>query len=286
MKLRSLVWLAASAWLIPPTFAQDVTISSQAEPPNAIKTKATAVKLSITQVNVDLATARTANKEKQFTTAEALMLEATASRPEFLFSWVELGQAQLGLKKYDEAETSFKNVLGIGPASQNQAGVSGLRDMNGFGANGAPSLAGGSNGVNPQRTPDVEGIAWSDLGEIDIHASKIKDAQSAFDHAAKMDPKNAALYRNNETVFFFQAGDAVAQVDAANQAIALDTGNASLYYFKAQGLTGQATVDAQTQKLILPPGCANAYRKYLVLSPEGQFANDVKTVLAAAQNSD
>jgi tetratricopeptide (TPR) repeat protein len=265
MKLRLLLWLAASAWLIPLSFAQDATISTQAEPPSASKTKAPAVKLNIIQVNVDL---------------------ATASRPEFLFPWVELGQAQLGLKKYDEAETSFKNVLGISPASQNQAGVSDLRDMNGFGANAGPSLAGGSNGVNPQRTPDVEGIAWSDLGEIDIHASKIKDAQSAFDHAAKMDPKNAVLYRDNEAIFFFQAGDAVAQVDAANKAIALDPGNASLYYFKAQGLTGQATVDAKTQKLVLPPGCANAYRKYLELSPEGQFANDVKTVLAAEQTSE
>jgi tetratricopeptide (TPR) repeat protein len=286
MKLRLLLWLAASAWLIPLSFAQDATISTQAEPPSASKTKAPAVKLNIIQVNVDLATARVAIKEKQFTTAEALMLEATASRPEFLFPWVELGQAQLGLKKYDEAETSFKNVLGISPASQNQAGVSDLRDMNGFGANAGPSLAGGSNGVNPQRTPDVEGIAWSDLGEIDIHAGKIKDAQSAFDHAAKMDPKNAVLYRDNEAIFFFQAGDAVAQVDAANKAIALDPGNASLYYFKAQGLTGQATVDAKTQKLVLPPGCANAYRKYLELSPEGQFANDVKTVLAAEQTSE
>jgi hypothetical protein len=107
-----------------------------------------------------------------------------------------------------------------------------------------------------------------------IHANKTADAQTDFDHAANLDPTNAALYRVNETIFFFQAGDAVAQVDA---------GNARLYYFKAQGLTVRATVDAKAQKLMLPPGCADAYRKYLVSSPFGQFADDAKTVLAAAQ---
>ncbi|MGA2276600.1 MAG: hypothetical protein ABSG00_03275 [Terracidiphilus sp.] len=34
--------------------------------------------------------------------------------------------------------------------------------------------------------------------------------------------------------------------------------------------------------MILPPGCEDAYRKYLELAPNGSFANDVKGILAEA----
>jgi tetratricopeptide (TPR) repeat protein len=286
MKFKMLLWLAASAvstWLIFPSLAQDANKATQAEQLTPSKTQNAGEKPGINQVNVDLATARAANRNKRFADAEALMLVDTRSDPEFLYPWVELGKAQLGLEKYDQAETTFKRVLGLDLASRKQGAASGFYDTNGFAANAAPSLAGGSNGFSQERTPQLEGICWSDLGVIDVHANKIADAQSAFDHAANVDPKNAALYRNNETIFFFQAGDAIAQVDAANKAIALDAGKATPYYFKAQGLAVQATIDAKTQKLILPPGCADAYRKYLALNPSGQFADDAKTVLAAAQ---
>ena len=33
---------------------------------------------------------------------------------------------------------------------------------------------------------------------------------------------------------------------------------------------------------ILPPGCADAYHKYLELAPNGQFANDVAGILQQA----
>jgi hypothetical protein len=34
--------------------------------------------------------------------------------------------------------------------------------------------------------------------------------------------------------------------------------------------------------IVLPPGCAEAYQKYLELDPTGQFAGDVKGILAQA----
>ena len=34
--------------------------------------------------------------------------------------------------------------------------------------------------------------------------------------------------------------------------------------------------------MILPPGCAEAYQKYLDLAPTGPYANDVKGILAEA----
>jgi len=35
--------------------------------------------------------------------------------------------------------------------------------------------------------------------------------------------------------------------------------------------------------MILPPGCAEAYQKYLQLDPKGQFSADAKGVLASTK---
>jgi hypothetical protein len=69
---------------------------------------------------------------------------------------------------------------------------------------------------------------------------------------------------------------------AAEKAIAADPSRAMLYYFKGQALVSKATVDSQTQKMILAPGCAEAYQKYLELEPNGQFANEARGVLTGA----
>jgi hypothetical protein len=52
-----------------------------------------------------------------------------------------------------------------------------------------------------------------------------------------------------------------------------------LYYLKGQGLIVKATVDA-AGKYVLPPGCAEAYQKYLELAPNGPYAGEVKGILA------
>ncbi len=70
---------------------------------------------------------------------------------------------------------------------------------------------------------------------------------------------------------------------AADEAIKIDPKNMPiLYYLKGQGLLQKATFDAKTGKYNLPPGCAEAYQMYLQLAPTGQFAADVKGILAQA----
>ena len=54
------------------------------------------------------------------------------------------------------------------------------------------------------------------------------------------------------------------------------------YYLKGQALIQKATIDPASGKMILPPGCAEAYQKYLDLDPKGLFVNDVKGILAEA----
>ncbi|HEY1257064.1 MAG TPA: hypothetical protein VGF01_20020, partial [Terracidiphilus sp.] len=86
----------------------------------------------------------------------------------------------------------------------------------------------------------------------------------------------------NEAVIFSNLGNADASVIAADKAIAIDPTLAIAYYLKGQGLIQKATIDPATGKMILPPGCAEAYQKYLDLSPTGVFAADVKGILAEA----
>jgi tetratricopeptide (TPR) repeat protein len=242
----------------------------------------------IEDVNAAVVAARTATKDKRYGDAETLMLKVTSSRPELIIPWLELGLAQLGLKKYPEAENSFKSALGIDSKSQQRTHSADFYQQPDSPGAVAPSATrqsrntmGGAANTGQKRSPDVIGTGYASLGEIYIREGKVAEAQAAFDTAVQSNPNQAALYLGNETIFFFQAGNADAQLAAAEKAIAVDPGRAMPYYFKGQALTSKATIDPQTQRLVLPPGCVEAYRRYLALEPNGQFAADAKGVLAA-----
>jgi len=190
-------------------------------------------------------------KAAKYTEIETLMLKDTAAKPDASPLWMRLGQAQLGLKKYDEAEATFKKTLEVEAASKK------------------PNL-------------QVQGNAQSGLGEVYAREGKVPEANAAYDAAAKVDPTSAGLYLKNEAVIFSQLGNADAQAAAADEAIKVAPNLALPYYLKGQALIGKADVDPKTGRYILPPGCAEAYQKYLELAPTGQFANDVKGILAQA----
>jgi tetratricopeptide (TPR) repeat protein len=190
-------------------------------------------------------------KTQKFTDAEGIMKQDTAAKPDASILWARLGQAQVGLKEYDDAETSFKKALDLETASK-------------------------------KPTAEVQGLAHSGLGEAYARQGKVPEANEAYDAAAKANPAGASLYLKNQAVIFFQMNNPAAQVAAADRAIAVDPTNALLYYLKGQGLVGNATFDTKTNKIILPPGCAEAYQKYLELAPTGPYAADAKGVLDQA----
>jgi tetratricopeptide (TPR) repeat protein len=203
----------------------------------------------IKTLNVDLAAARTANHDKKYDEAETLMLKDTAAKPDGELLWYELGVAQLGLKKYPDAGNDMQKTLDLAKADK-------------------------------KPLPDLISGAYAGIGEVAARTGKIEDAAAAFDEAAKANPAKAGFYYGNETIIFSQIGNTDAQAAAADKAIAADPKNPIPYYLKGQALIPKATVDPKTQKIVLPPGCADAYEKYLDLAPDGQFANDVKSILA------
>jgi len=202
----------------------------------------------IKNLNADLIKARQDNKDKNYTEADSLMTRDTGAKPDAAVLWVELGIAQKGEKKYTEAATSLQKAIDLDKASK-------------------------------KPNPDLQSAAGDSLGEALALAGKIPEAQAAYDAAAQADPKSAGIRYGNEAIIMDRVGNIDATVAAADKAIAADPSKPIPYYLKGKALINKATVDPKTNKIVAPPGCAEAYQKYLELAPDGPFAADAKSVL-------
>jgi len=201
----------------------------------------------ISNANTLLQQARDAMKAKDFDTAATDMLQATAAKPDEGILWFTLGDAQSGQKKYDDAITSYKKAIDLNDASKK------------------PKL-------------DLDAAADNNLGQAEAESGHPEDAATAYEAAAKIQPAQAGMYYNNEAAIFFNHGDMDAALAAADKAIAADPTRPDPYFVRGQSLIQKATVD-KTGKIIAPPGCADAYQKYLELAPDGPHAADATAIL-------
>jgi tetratricopeptide (TPR) repeat protein len=204
----------------------------------------------VKNLNANLAKAREDNKNKNYTEADSLMTQATQAKPDASVLWLELGVAQAGEKKYDDAATSLQKAIDVDAASK-------------------------------KPNPDLQGAAGNALGEVLANQGKTAESQAAYEAAAKINPSQAGMYYSNEAVILTRTGnkDPKATVAAADKAIAADPTKPTPYYLKGQALIGQATVDTKTGKYVMPAGCVEAYQKYLELAPDGPMAAEVKAIL-------
>jgi tetratricopeptide (TPR) repeat protein len=229
-----------------------------------------AANAKISNLNAALTQARADNKAGNFDAAAASMTQATTQLPTEPILWLTLADAQLGqadaaLKaakasgktasdpdvaaKYTAAETSYKKAIDL-------------------------------NTTSKKPNPSTAGAAYNQLGQAYAHSGDAKDASDAYDNAAKAEPAKAGVYFFNEAATLYNSGEHEAAGAAADKAIAADPNKADAYYIKGQALIPQATVDPKTQKIVAPPGCEEAYQKYLELAPEGPHAEEVKQILA------
>jgi tetratricopeptide (TPR) repeat protein len=131
--------------------------------------------------------------------------------------------------------------------------------------------------------PNVAGEAadYNQLGNTLTALGKTEDATAAFDSAAKADPTKAGVYYKNEAAVLYNAGQMDAAGAAADKAIAVDPNAADAYFIKGQALVTKSAPDA-TGKLTAPPGCVDAYQKFLQLAPPNDpKVAQVKEVLAS-----
>ncbi len=205
----------------------------------------------IKNVNKLIIDARTARKAGNFDQAIALDTQATQGKPDVGLTWYELGDSYLAAKKYPDAATNYQKALTLLTAEK------------------APK-------------PDVIAAADNNLGEALADSGKVSDAVAAYEAAAKADPTQAGMYFTNEAVVLFKTGQGDGAGAAADKAIAADPTKPIPYYIKGWALVQHATVDPKTNKIVLPPGCADAYRKFLNMSPTGPLADDARNILAQA----
>lgn len=211
---------------------------------------AVAANKTIGNLNTLLSSAREAQKASKYDDAIAIMTQATTQKPDEAILWLELGNSQLGGKKYDDAVTSFTKATELNAASK-------------------------------KPSPALAGSAYNNLGQSYAKLNKPKDASAAYEKAAAAEPEKAANYYFNESAQLYNANARTEAVAAADKAIAADPTKADAYYIKGQSLVADSKADPKTQKLLPPPGCLEAYEKYLQIAPTGVHADEVKAIISA-----
>ena len=211
---------------------------------------AVAANKTVANLNALLTQARDAEKAGKYDDAITAMTTATQQKPDEAILWLELGNAQVGAGKNDDAVTSLQKAVDVNAASK-------------------------------KPNPAIPGAAYNNMGQAYAKAKKGPEALAAYDKAAAAEPAKAAVYYYNESVVLYNNGSHPEAAQAADKAIAADPTKADAYYIKGQSLIDKATIDSKTQKMQAPPGCLEAYLKYLELAPQGSHAADVQGIVSA-----
>ncbi len=224
----------------------------------------------IANLNALLLQARSDIKAGNFDSAITAMQTATAAKPDEAILWIEMGNAQLG-----SADTAAKAAKAAGTSTTDPTIMQKYADA-------ATSFKKGIdlNAASKKPNPDAAAAAYNQLGQAYGREGDAKDSADAYEAAAKAQPAQAAMYMFNEAATLYNAGKLDEAAAAADKAIAADPKRADAYFIKGQALIPKATVDPKTQKITAPPGCVEAYQKYLELAPDGPHAADVKGILA------
>jgi tetratricopeptide (TPR) repeat protein len=107
----------------------------------------------------------------------------------------------------------------------------------------------------------------------------VDDAVKTYAAAAQADPTNAAQYYFNTGAVLTNAGKVDDALAAFDKVIAADPTRADAYYWKGVNMIGKATL--QGDKMVAPPGTAEAFQKYLELQPTGTYADAAKQMLTS-----
>jgi tetratricopeptide (TPR) repeat protein len=129
--------------------------------------------------------------------------------------------------------------------------------------------------------PSEIGAGYNGLGNAFAKLGKSSDASDAFEGAVKADPTQAGMYYNNEAAVLYNANQYDAALAAADKAIAAEPKRPDPYYIKGQALVTKVSIDPKTNKLIPPPGCVDAYNKFLELAPNDPKVPGVQEILTS-----
>jgi len=124
---------------------------------------------------------------------------------------------------------------------------------------------------------------YNNLAEAYAKANRVDDAVKTYALAAQTEPSSAAQYYFNTGAVLTNAGKVDDAIQAFDKVIATDPNRADAYYWKGVNMIGKATL--QGDKMVAPPGTADAFQKYLELQPTGTYADAAKQMLASIGGS-
>jgi len=225
---------------------------------------------TIKGLNEKLAAAKTAADAGDFDTAIARVTEATQMDPSRDLLWAKLGDYELTsatkltdntekTKRYDAAVTDYQKAVDLKQKSLE---------------------------ATPQKPPDATKTLasfYNNKGKAEAQMGKTEDAVKSYNQAAQLDPAGAGMYYFNLGAILTNANTKndsemrKAAAEAFDKAIAADPNRADAYYWKGTNLIGAATL--QGDKMVAPPGTAEAFQKYLELQPTGPHADEAKAML-------
>jgi tetratricopeptide (TPR) repeat protein len=229
--------------------------------------------LTIKELNEKLAAAKQAADAGDFDTATKTLSDATQLDPSRDLLWAKLGDYTLSsaskqtdsavkTKDYEDAISDYQKALDLKQKS----------------IDADPT----------KKTPDTAKVLasyYNNLGKAAASDGKTDEAVKAYNQAAQLDPSSAGMYYFNLGGTLVNAntkGDpqmTKAAMDAFDKAITADPARADAYYWKGTILISQATL--KDDKMVAPPGTAEAFQKYLDLAPTGPHAEEAKAMLAA-----
>jgi tetratricopeptide (TPR) repeat protein len=120
---------------------------------------------------------------------------------------------------------------------------------------------------------------YNNLAQSQAKAGQTDQAIQSYTQAAQLDPTRAAMFYFNEGAVLTNTGKVDDAIEAFKKAIAADPNRADSYYWLGVNMIGKATL--QGDKMVAPPGTAEAFNKYLELQPTGPFADPAKQMLAS-----
>jgi len=124
---------------------------------------------------------------------------------------------------------------------------------------------------------------YNNLAEAYAKSGKVDDAVKTYALAAQTDPTAASQYYFNTGAVLTNAGKVDDAITAFDKVIASDPNKADAYYWKGVNMIGKATL--QGDKMVAPPGTAEAFQKYLELQPTGTYADAAKQMLTSIGSS-
>jgi tetratricopeptide (TPR) repeat protein len=108
---------------------------------------------------------------------------------------------------------------------------------------------------------------------------KFPEAQAELEKAATLNPSGAGQYYYNLGALEVNAGQNDAASETFKKAISITPPYAEAFYQYGLTLMAKATLD-KDGKTIFVPGTAEAFQKYLELTPDGPHAEEAKALLA------